>query len=1686
MRRSITRRSAGESTTLAVSILLAVALASPRPAPGGCNLIPGTEKSFNATAGATNRPYAAPGERLELRTRPCDPASLKQKVTDHVVTVLFTPAAGPRNAVVLTADDDCSAITPKLAACTAQLGGGSVTCVAAAAAGLALVDRNGVPMLGFNFPDTDALFAPAGDGRPLAGPATIAVTAAGKALPCQLAAAPCSGQPDLIACIDDFFANDGACGTATANGVFPHFTALPQPNDYRADCFNQVPPCVPSATELRGAVDSAGNLLIPMNWEGILVPGSTPIPRLLNVRIESPIPFALPDQAFLGSFTPEGGRLPPIFEPLRDPTVATPDTVTVFGSVDAPYTILRFARRHGTCAGGGNDGQPCSAAEDCPGGTCPTTCVGAPATTCATDPDCGVNGPCGANFDASGLAAGGGPLVLPRPFIGDGFCQSGGQDCSAMLACPAMGDPCVNYALQAQAAVTLDSLAVQTDQLRAFTTLENIEIADRNGDGDQNDAVVLLRDRTTGIAQPLGAPAGCLIGGTPEGRAATQIGQGPFRFPAVAVENQYIAFLESESAENYCDLNGDGDRLDNVLRIVAEGGTETVLSPPRVVDPRPLVNDRALALSGGRVFVRRSEAADAAVLTKRVSETSAGAQATDNSGVHVFVMFGAGTDITPDGRFVAFVSDANDLVPGDSGGRDVFVRDRDVDGDGVFDEPGQVATVRVSLQSGGGEGDAISGDFGVGISDDGRYVVFASAATDLVPGDGNGHSDVFVRDRDVDADGIFDEPGAVLTERVSVKDGGGEGQFESELAAISADGRYVAFSSVSTDLVPGDGNGPGPNGMDIFVRDRVADTTERVSVATDGTEGNGPSGYDTLPVDPNLLSISGDGRFVAFVSYANNLAPNDGNGLPDVFVRDRIAGTTVLASVNGVGAAGNGASGVQGLSLSDDGRYVAFASLATDLVPGELATLLTDAFVRDLQLGITTRVSVSTNGIQHASGSGFGTVSPRISADGRYVAFTSTLPLAPGLDPSHSEIFVHDRQTQTTERISMRPDGNQVNDGFSFGPAVARDGSVAFASESAQLVAGDSNTKRDVFVRTIDASDLGADLFTDGVLDDVVLEAIDAASGSGTLLCPAGQVSVAAGNAAFLRPEAAAGTMDCPGGSLNAADMDTDDDVVQFWSGGSVQNLGRAATAVALSASYIAALVSEAADGGTIYNSDGDSDDTVVQVHPAGPGSWANTGQAADTLALSGSIVAFLTDEAKQGPPSINADSDTGDRVVQVYDASTSSLILSAASSPRAQAAEEFVLGDAASTTCGTVQLVAFRTLETAQGTDSLNASSNGLPTGDADLTDGVLQVYDAVAKVLQNTGQAVTPCTLEACDPRRPYRVDGSKVKFLTREAEQGGLDLNGDGDATDLVLQVFDFCTGRTTTIGAIDEGGTHQDPTEVVDASRAFKSLAGRCDTGAACDPMDDQCGGGAFCETLGAHCFLRQPATCLSDADCPTGAVCAARSITAVTGVADVDDDGVPDDQDNCVTTPNTDQIDVDGDGIGNACDASVQASGKKLLVRDPGPPEMRKLVMLIKDAQIAAPAPGSAADPTLAGATLTLYNPNSAEQASFALPASGWESLGATKGYKYKDGTLANGPCKKALIKPGKLVKAICRGAQITFTLDEPTQDRLAVKFASGSGTAIQCADYAGASVTDDAPGIFLAKNAATPASCPVP
>src|SRR5436190_1064825 len=292
---------------------------------------------------------------------------------------------------------------------------------------------------------------------------------------------------------------------------------------------------------------------------------------------------------------------------------------------------------------------------------------------------------------------------------------------------------------------------------------------------------------------------------------------------------------------------------------------------------------------------------------------------------------------------------------------------------------------------------------------------------------------------------------AQTTERVSVASGGTEGNAASLAAARSAVGRFVAFVSAATDLVAADTNGA----SDVFVHDRQTGATERVSVASGGAQGNGSSGLIGFAFPP---ALSADGRFIAFVSLATSLVAGDTNGATDVFVRDRLTGTTERVSVASGGTQSNAAS--LGSALSADGRLVAFQSDATNLVVGD-TNGATDVFVRDRQTGMTARVSVASDGTQANNVSTY----PALSADGRFVAFQSAATnLVAGDTNGATDVFVRDRQTGTTERASVASGGTQGN-GSSAGPVLSADGGlVAFHSTATNLVAGDANGAYDVFV----------------------------------------------------------------------------------------------------------------------------------------------------------------------------------------------------------------------------------------------------------------------------------------------------------------------------------------------------------------------------------------------------------------------------------------------------------------------------------------------------------------------------------------------------------------------------------------------------------------------------------------------
>jgi Tol biopolymer transport system component len=341
--------------------------------------------------------------------------------------------------------------------------------------------------------------------------------------------------------------------------------------------------------------------------------------------------------------------------------------------------------------------------------------------------------------------------------------------------------------------------------------------------------------------------------------------------------------------------------------------------------------------------------------------------------------------------------------------------------------------VRVSVDSVGRQSNADSNT--AALSPDGNYVAFVSSADNLVPGDGNHLSDVFLHHLRTGA-----------TTRVSVGDAGQEAELECLAPSVSRDGRRVVFQSDSANLVPGDTNGF----ADVFLRDIEHGTTSRVSLGMHGNEAELPC------FEP---ALSADGRTVAFVSYATNLGAGWTIGIQDVFVRDLVLGTLECVSVGPAGVTANHSSWDP--SLSADGRYVAFYSQASNLVPFD-ANGAHDVFVHDRQTGLTEMVSVSSTGAQ-ANGP---SVTCQISADGRFVAFTSHAGnLVPGDHNTDSDVFVHDRASGTTELASQSSFG-EIGDEESDHPGISGDGRwVVFHSMAENLGTPDDQMVRDVYLR---------------------------------------------------------------------------------------------------------------------------------------------------------------------------------------------------------------------------------------------------------------------------------------------------------------------------------------------------------------------------------------------------------------------------------------------------------------------------------------------------------------------------------------------------------------------------------------------------------------------------------------------
>jgi len=442
-----------------------------------------------------------------------------------------------------------------------------------------------------------------------------------------------------------------------------------------------------------------------------------------------------------------------------------------------------------------------------------------------------------------------------------------------------------------------------------------------------------------------------------------------------------------------------------------------------------------LALSILVLALAGSSAAGSPASTTRVSVSSAGAQGDRDS-------FAVG--LSANARFVVVNSMATNLVPGDTNGRwDVFAFDRST---GTMQ--------RVSVTSRGAEArpgsDPFGGSLAGGISANGRYVVFRSDSPNLVGHDTNRTWDIFVHDRI-----------RHVTTRVSLSGKGRQANGPSGDPAISANGRYVAFYSSATNLVSGDTNGF----SDVFVRDLRAHRTIRVSVTSRGRQ----AGCNAGGCESTEPALSASGRYVAFESSATNLVAGDTNRLADVFVHDLRTGRTQRVSVSSSGRQAGGDrtnNGSNAPVISADGRRVVFHSYASNLVAGD-TNRVPDIFVRDRKTRKTTRVSISSAGRQ-ADQESLG--SAAISADGRYVAFTSLATnLVAGDLNEITDVFVRDLRAGTTSLASLGAAGNQGDDASAAGGVVfsADDRYLAFSSWASNLVAGDTNDVPDAFVRDL-------------------------------------------------------------------------------------------------------------------------------------------------------------------------------------------------------------------------------------------------------------------------------------------------------------------------------------------------------------------------------------------------------------------------------------------------------------------------------------------------------------------------------------------------------------------------------------------------------------------------------------------
>src|SRR5438477_429432 len=528
----------------------------------------------------------------------------------------------------------------------------------------------------------------------------------------------------------------------------------------------------------------------------------------------------------------------------------------------------------------------------------------------------------------------------------------------------------------------------------------------------------------------------------------------------ISADGHFVLFL---SSANNLVTNDNGrfvdvflrNRTNNTTTLVsvnltgAGGGNGHSVSPAISTDGRYVTfeseasNLVANDINGvSDVFLRDLQSGTTTLLSVNSSGTGAGN--------------GASTSpiISADGRYVAFVSAASDLVANDTNAAlDIFVRDL---------QNGTTTLASISAdRNTGGSGDSES----PALTPDGRWLAFSSRATNLVAGVTNNQGEIYVRDL---ANGTTTWASANSAAIMRTITNAPTRSITSFKPAVSADGRFVTFLSDAPDLATNAVDGS----YQVFLRDAVSGTTRLVSVDLNG----GVSG-ETGGAIP---TISADGRYIAFDSFDGGYVSADNNNAYDVFVRDMTTDTTELISSADAAAqslTADGISSVSGNSVSADGRFVMFVSLADNLTANDTNDYQ-DVFVRDLQTGTNILVSVNSSG--GGSANGFST-SPVMSANGRYVAFVSNAPdLTANKTNRYGDIFVRDLQAGTTTLISVSADGATSGNAESSSPQISSDGRyVAFYSKAKNLVPNDSSGGGEIFWRDIQ-SGLSVSVTTNG------------------------------------------------------------------------------------------------------------------------------------------------------------------------------------------------------------------------------------------------------------------------------------------------------------------------------------------------------------------------------------------------------------------------------------------------------------------------------------------------------------------------------------------------------------------------------------------------------------------------------